>query len=198
MPFMTKKTAPHGPGRPTAPKIQPRPEEHQEELAEARSVDRRSFLRRGSGLAFGVVATEALVGRAFEIRVAHAADDAAKASKNGANAAANATKAAKSDAKAAPPAKPVTIGVIGLGDQGRALLGNLVRLPGANIKIVCDTFDQIHKRALDIAKGATAVTEYRKVLDDKSVQAVFVATPSHLHKDIAIAALQLVVVVCAN
>src|SRR5678809_1612923 len=33
-------------------------------------------------------------------------------------------------------------------------------------------------------------TDYRKVLDSKDVQAVFIATPSHHHKEIALAALQ--------
>lgn len=132
------------------------------------SVDRRAFLRRGSGFAIGALVADALSGNALEFRVARAADEAAKA----------------------PNVPPVSIGVIGLGDHGRGLLTALTHVAGANVKVVCDIYDQIHRRALEIAKGATATTEYRKVLDDKSVQAVFIATPSHQHKEIAIAALQ--------
>jgi predicted dehydrogenase len=63
-------------------------------------------------------------------------------------------------------------------------------VPGAEIKMVCDGYDQIHKRALERAPKAAAVTDYRQVLDNKAVQAVWIATPTHQHKDLVLAALQ--------
>jgi len=87
------------------------------------------------------------------------------------------------------PVAPVNCAVIGLGDQGREILRALATLPGAIVKTICDTHKPTHKRALELAPRAKASTDYRKILDDKEVRAVWVTTPSHLHKDIVLAAL---------
>lgn len=93
-------------------------------------------------------------------------------------------------AAAATPAPadvpPIRCAVIGLGLQGRALLQALATAPNAPVVAVCDNYEGAHKRALDIATKAVAHTDYRKVLDDKNVDAVFIATPSHLHRQIAV------------
>jgi predicted dehydrogenase len=57
------------------------------------------------------------------------------------------------------------------------------------VKAICDKHRPAHKRALELAPKAKATTDYRRILDDKEVRAVWVATPSHLHKDIVLAAL---------
>ena len=85
---------------------------------------------------------------------------------------------------------PVTCAVIGLGEQGRALLTALSHTPGADVRMVCDHYENAHRRALEIVPKATAVLETKQVFDDKSIQAVWIATPPHLHKDLVIAALQ--------
>jgi predicted dehydrogenase len=125
---------------------------------------RRSFLRTGSGLAFGLLARESL---AQEI-----------------------TPRAK--AKPRPddrPLAPVACAVIGLGDQGREIVRSLAALPGASIKTLCDSHPASHARALQLAPRAGAAADYRQVLDDRSVQAVWIATPTHQHRELAIAAL---------
>ena len=81
------------------------------------------------------------------------------------------------------------IAVIGLGDQGRAILKSLSYVAGADVKYICDTYAPIHKRAQEDAPKAVAITDYQKALDDKTVQAVYVTTPSHLHKQIVLNAL---------
>jgi predicted dehydrogenase len=88
------------------------------------------------------------------------------------------------------PVTPVGCAVIGLGEQGRALLTALTNVPGADIRMVCDHYAGAHARALEIVPKATAVAEAKAVLDDATVQAVWIATPTHLHKELAIAALQ--------
>jgi predicted dehydrogenase len=88
------------------------------------------------------------------------------------------------------PATPVNIAMIGLGKHGRSLLSTLSLMEGANVSHICDSYENIHGRAQELAPKAAAGTEYKKVLDDKNVQAVFVATPSHLHKQIVLDALQ--------
>jgi predicted dehydrogenase len=85
--------------------------------------------------------------------------------------------------------EPVTLAVIGLGDQGRALLTSLSYVPGATVAYVCDNYPAAHKRALEAAPKAAAVADYKQVLADPKVQGVFVATPTHLHKQIVLDAL---------
>jgi predicted dehydrogenase len=87
------------------------------------------------------------------------------------------------------PVAPVNCAVIGLGDQGREILRTLATVPGAVVKAICDTHQPAHRRALELAPRAKATTDYRRILDDKEVRAVWMSTPSHLHKDIARAAL---------
>ena len=87
------------------------------------------------------------------------------------------------------PTTPIKVAVIGLGEQGRDLLASVVHVPGVEVAYVCDTYTPIHKRALAVTPKATAVTDYRKILDDKTVAAVFVETPSHQHKQIVLDAL---------
>ncbi len=132
-----------------------------------RSVGRRLFLRQGSGLAFGLLMADGLPAGAQELKPRPKA----------------ATKSDKAPV-------PVTCAVIGLGDQGREILKALSLLPGADVKTVCDSYAGVHKRALERTAKAAAVEDYRRLLDDKTIAAVWVATPSHQHKDIVIAALQ--------
>ena len=92
-----------------------------------------------------------------------------------------------------PKTPPISCAVIGLGPQGRKTLGALAKMGAASAPVValCDTFEApaFLKKAQDIAPNAQVHQDYRKVLDDKSVQAVFVATPSHKHKQIVLDAL---------
>jgi predicted dehydrogenase len=85
---------------------------------------------------------------------------------------------------------PVKCGVIGVGAWGRELIGYLSRLPNAPITGVAETYGASLRRAKTGAPGAETFEDYRKLLESKEVQAVIVATPTHQHKDIVIAALQ--------
>jgi predicted dehydrogenase len=80
--------------------------------------------------------------------------------------------------------------VIGFGNWGREIVATLSRLPQAQVAVICDNYEATLKRAAKAAPGATTEKDYRKVLDNKDIQAVLIATPSHLHRDIAVAALQ--------
>jgi len=85
---------------------------------------------------------------------------------------------------------PVKCGLIGCGAWGREIIKTLAVLPNAPVVAVCDTFAIGRDRAQKSAPNAAAHEDYRKVLDDKEVQAVIVATPSHLHREMVVAALQ--------
>ncbi|PYM15889.1 MAG: hypothetical protein DME18_03040 [Verrucomicrobia bacterium] len=83
----------------------------------------------------------------------------------------------------------IKCGVIGLGNWGREIIATLSRLKTAQLVAVCDTYSASLKRAANSAPNAKGVEDYRKILDDKEVQAVIIATPTHQHRDIAVSAL---------
>lgn len=95
---------------------------------------------------------------------------------------------------AVPDAKAVAfklkVGVIGLGPWGREILNTLARKPEVEIAAICDNYPAYLKRASSIAPNAKQSDDYNKILEDKEIKAVIIATPTHLHKDIVIAALK--------
>ncbi len=94
----------------------------------------------------------------------------------------------------AEPAQPVgpkvKVGVIGLGPWGREIANTLVRLPQADIAAVCDTYPASLKRGANIAPSAAQTDKYQTILDNKDITAVVIATPTHQHKDLVLAALK--------
>ena len=89
-----------------------------------------------------------------------------------------------------PKGPRVKVGVIGIGPWGREILNTLARLPQAEVVAVCDTYAAMAKRGGTAAPGATVTADYKTILDNKDITAVVIATPTHLHKDIAVAALK--------
>jgi predicted dehydrogenase len=87
---------------------------------------------------------------------------------------------------------PVKCAVIGCGAQGREILSGLAKLPNAPVVAICDTYATpgFIKRAKEFAPKAEPFEDYTKVLANKDVQAVFVATPSHQHREMVVAALK--------
>jgi len=85
---------------------------------------------------------------------------------------------------------PVGCAVIGLGEQGRAVLTSLSHAAGANVVRICDTYEGIHNRASELAPKATVGTDAAEVFADPAVQAVWICTPTHQHKDLVLAALK--------
>jgi predicted dehydrogenase len=97
-----------------------------------------------------------------------------------------ATLAASSAAYGYPANDSFTVGVIGPGGMGSAHLGALVTRKDARVAAVCDPDKQRLDRAAQTVekaggKAPMAVTDIRKVLDDKSIDVVFIATPDHWH-----------------
>lgn len=98
--------------------------------------------------------------------------------------------AADQDTGLSTISRPVSCGVIGCGVWGREILQTLATLPNAPVPAICDTYQPFLNRAKESAPKAQTYLDYRKLLEDKSVEAVIVATPSHQHKEIVLAALQ--------
>src|ERR1043165_3261072 len=94
-------------------------------------------------------------------------------------------------------AKKFNIGWIGVGTRGYAGLDWLHTAAPNDVQItaICDTYERDIARAKDRMStvwGTTPKTfvDYRELLADKSIDAVFIMTPEHLHHDMAIAALR--------
>ncbi|MBE7500846.1 MAG: Gfo/Idh/MocA family oxidoreductase [Verrucomicrobiales bacterium] len=131
----------------------------------ASELNRRNFLRGGSAAAFF-----ALLG-GVPIRAADAAADTGA-----------------TDYKAETP--PVKVGVIGCGTWGREILKTLSTIPFGPVVGICDTFPAYLKRGGNLAPEAKRYADPAELLANADIQAVVVATPSHLHKDLVLAALQ--------
>jgi len=91
----------------------------------------------------------------------------------------------------------VNIGWIGVGTRGNAGLDWLHTAAPNDVRItaICDTYQGYIARAKDRMRsiwGDTPVTylDYRELLADKNVDAVFIMTPEHLHHSMTIAALK--------
>ncbi len=98
------------------------------------------------------------------------------------------TMVASSRARAAGANHRVRIAVIGCGNQGKKHIESLSTLPDAELVYVCDIDQERLGRAVARC-GATPVADFRRVLDDKSIDAVTVATPDHWHTPAALLAL---------
>lgn len=111
--------------------------------------------------------------------------------------------AAANVVKAASPAGSRVIGandrihygIIGVGGMGGGHLNTLKEMaPDENISIaaVCDVFEKRRLKAAEAANlsAAQAFVDYRKVLDNKDIDIVVIATPDHWHARIAIDAME--------
>ena len=85
---------------------------------------------------------------------------------------------------------PVNCAVIGCGLRGRDILNTLALMPNAPVVAVCDHYAPFLNRAKSAAPKAEGYTDYKQLLANKDVQAVLIATPTHLHREITLAALQ--------
>ena len=80
------------------------------------------------------------------------------------------------------------IGVIGPGSRGQFLMSFLAQNPKVEIVALCDDYQPSIDEALKMAPKAKVYMDYRKLLEDKEVDAVVIAVPLDMHHEIAIAA----------
>ena len=87
------------------------------------------------------------------------------------------------------PNNKVNIGIIGPGSRGHYLMSHLKTVPFVNIVAVCDDYQPHLDRAVKHTDNkAKPYTDYRKMLEQKDIDAVVIATPLHLHAQICLAA----------
>jgi predicted dehydrogenase len=101
---------------------------------------------------------------------------------------------ADANAKAAGPNSEVRVAVVGMGGidvvggvggRGRKLIAWLREVPGVKIVALCDVDKDILDQEVQAFKkrGGIVATyiDFRRVLEDKSIDAVVLATPNHVH-----------------
>ena len=84
----------------------------------------------------------------------------------------------------------VKIGIIGLGARAETLLASIFEMPGISVAAVCDTRPERIDRIESIfdhhrTQRPKAFSDYRKLLDDPEVEALFVPTSWNSHLTIA-------------
>jgi len=82
-----------------------------------------------------------------------------------------------------------TVGAIGVGDRGRHVMGLFQRTERVEVAAVCDVYAQQIDLALQQAPGAKSYSDHRKLLEQRGIDAVLIATPDHWHAQTAIDAL---------
>jgi predicted dehydrogenase len=85
-----------------------------------------------------------------------------------------------------PKGERIVLGLIGPGGQGTSLLRTFVRQPDVEVAYVCDVDGHRLADAAKVVEEATgrkptAVKDLRRVLDDRRVHGVVIATPDHWH-----------------
>src|SRR5574340_32949 len=85
----------------------------------------------------------------------------------------------------------IAVAQIGLGARGYYELELCRRNPGVEIAAVCDVYEPLVRHAVGKAGGRVqGYGDFRRVLDRKDIDAVFVSTPDHWHAPISILACQ--------
>jgi len=81
----------------------------------------------------------------------------------------------------------MTVGLVGAGRQGRAILGELATIEGVEVVAVCDVVEGRLSSGLRRVKGAEGFATHQELLEKKpDLDAVIVATPTHLHRQVAV------------
>lgn len=93
------------------------------------------------------------------------------------------------------PNEQLLVAVIGVRSRAKALVMGISKYPNAKVIYNCDvdkTIMEAHNLWCEKEIGYVPGKEsdFRRILDDKDVDAVFIATPEHWHAPMAIAALQ--------
>ena len=87
---------------------------------------------------------------------------------------------------ASSPNESVNIAVIGIRSRGKNHYQALAKVPNVNIVAICDIDQRLIPEAVAeieklTGKKPAVETEYRKILENKDIDAVSIATPNHWH-----------------
>ena len=75
----------------------------------------------------------------------------------------------------------VRVGMIGVGDRGNDLLGQIRSVQGVELVAMVDVYSRRRDEAKSKVPGIQTFDDHRRLLDMKDVDAVIVASPLHIH-----------------
>lgn len=81
---------------------------------------------------------------------------------------------------------PVKLGVLGAGIIAGSFMEAAPDVPELEVAVICDVVEA-SARALAEPHGIAWETDYRAVLEDETLDAVYIALPHHLHAEVAVA-----------
>ncbi len=85
----------------------------------------------------------------------------------------------------APRGAAISVGVIGVGRQGRQILGELEQIDGVTLAAICDSDPARLESGKRRAPNARAFADHRALLEQSGASAVIIATPTHTHRSVA-------------
>ncbi len=77
----------------------------------------------------------------------------------------------------------IRVGFIGFGDRATDLFNWIKLCPNTEVVAFCDIYTKQLERAKGLVPAAATYLDYRRLLDDQSIDAVVIATPQHLHAE---------------
>jgi predicted dehydrogenase len=75
----------------------------------------------------------------------------------------------------------IRFGLIGGGSRGKEILRAAIKCPNVEAVAVADIYTRRLDEVKAIVPGIATIKDFRALLDDKSIDAVLIATPQHLH-----------------
>ena len=96
---------------------------------------------------------------------------------------------------AAPPSERIRVAVVGVRSRGIEHVKNYLATPGCEVAVVCDCDSAVIGEAMNLVAKAQKTParyerDFRKLLDDRSIDAVSIATPNHWHALMAVWAMR--------
>jgi predicted dehydrogenase len=75
----------------------------------------------------------------------------------------------------------IRLGIIGAGDRGMQIVREALACPNTQFSGFADVYTRRLEEARKLVPDAKTYLDYRHLLDDKSIDAVLIASPQHLH-----------------
>ena len=84
------------------------------------------------------------------------------------------------------PNERINVAVVGIHGRGRAHYAEFVKMPNVNVAALCDVDERLFPDAVSTVERASGrrpktYVDIRKLLEDKEIDAVSIATPDHWH-----------------
>ena len=84
----------------------------------------------------------------------------------------------------------LAVGIVGTGDRGQGIASLIKNIEGMEVLAMCDVIPFRLEKAMKLASSrARSYSDYRKLLEDKRLDAIVVSTPFGMHSQMAIDAL---------